>query len=103
MALTDDELLDFDHRALADFDLEAARRALAEHRDAYRAQLVTARWIDGWRERIERRRGEPTGDSEDWHDGFDFAARELAAHLRQGDFLPGGVLYEDDAGRTTSG
>ncbi len=29
-------------------------------------------------------------------EGFSSALRDVAAHCRQGDFLPGGVLYEDE-------
>jgi hypothetical protein len=52
MALTDDQLLDFDPDRLAHFDLDEARQTLAgEHGDIFRAQLVAAPWINGWRER----------------------------------------------------
>lgn len=93
MALTDDELLDFDHDRLAHFNLGDARQQLAESRDAFRSQLVAARWLDGWRERM----GEDASltHSADWQDGFNSALREVAAHLRQGDLIPGGVLHDE--------
>jgi len=98
MPLTDDDLFDFDHNRLDEFDLGAAQRRLAEQRDAYRAQLVAARWLDGWRERMEEDEG--SMQSEDWHEGFKYAMRETAAHLRQGDLLPGGVLHDEtDSGQ----
>jgi hypothetical protein len=93
MPLTDDELFGFDHSRHADFDAAAAKRRLAEQGGAYRAQLVAARWIDGWRERMEEDEG--SMQSEDWHEGFNYAMREIAAHLRQGDLLPGGVLHDE--------
>lgn len=100
MTLTDDQLLDFDHDQLAHFDLAVARDQLDKDRASYRPQLVLARWIDGWRERMAANEGGPARDQEQWIEGFDYAAREVAAHLRQGDFLPGGVLYEEtDSGR----
>lgn len=101
MALTDEQLLDFDHDRLAHFELDKAQQALSEQRDAYRPQLVLACWIDGWRERMAAHEKSPTGSNEEgWIDGFDYAARELAANLRQGDFLPGGVLHDEtDDGR----
>jgi hypothetical protein len=98
MPLTDDELFDFDHNRLDEFDLGAAQHRLAEKGDTYRTQLVAARWIDGWRERMEEDEG--SMQSEDWHEGFNYAMREIAAHLRQGDLLPGGVLHDEtDSGQ----
>lgn len=96
MALSDDDLLDFDHSRLADFELDRARRTLAEKGDVFRAQLVAARWIDGWRERVLE--SPPMGDNEDFRAGWDSALREVIAHLRQGDFVPGGVLYDEEMG-----
>lgn len=94
--MTDDQLLDFDHSRLAHFDLEEARSTLARLGDVYRAQLVAARWIDGWRDRMERRGESPTHlRSEDYDAGFDQALREVAAHLRQGDLVPGGILHDE--------
>jgi hypothetical protein len=95
MALTNKDLFDFDHARLADFDLARERQKLADQGPAYRAQLVTAKWIDGWRERMAKQKESPTAHDEDWYEGFDFAAREMAAHLRQGDLLPGGILHDE--------
>jgi hypothetical protein len=33
------------------------------------------------------------------YEGMEEALRDIAAHLRQGDLLPGGVLYEDTLAR----
>lgn len=87
MPLSDDELLDFDHKRLADFDLSRARKTLAEQPEAYRAQLVAARWIDGWRQRAAER-NVVMPHSDEWHEAFDEALREVVAHLRQGDLKP---------------
>jgi hypothetical protein len=95
MAFRDDELLEFDPSRMPDFDRLKALEALEEHGEVFRAQLVAARWIDGWRRRLEAHRGGPTS-SADFDDGVDFALREIVAHLRLGDFLPGGRLYEDE-------
>ncbi len=96
MALSDDQLLEFDAGQYASYDEAKAREALAgEHGDAYRAQLVAARWIEGWRRRTLA--GEPAG-SEDWVNGWDEALSEVVAHLRQGDLIPGGILYTDATG-----
>lgn len=93
VSLTDEDLFDFDQGRLAHFDLESAEGKLAEHGNAFRAQLVAARWIEGWRERMQEDEG--SLQSEDWRDGFDSALREVAAHLRQGDLIPGGVLHDE--------
>ena len=95
MPLTDDELFNFDHGRLADFDATKARERLARDDGTYRAQLVAALWIEGWREHMESDCNELTASSPDWHDGFEYATRELAAHLRQGDLLPKGVLHDE--------
>jgi hypothetical protein len=94
VTLSDDDLLDFDLKGLAGFQT-APRTLLEQHGDVYRSQLVMARWLDGYR---ERRAASSTGDS-----SFDAGARDtlydIAAHLRQGDFLPGGELYDDEQRR----
>jgi hypothetical protein len=100
MALSDDQLLEFDSGQYASYDEGKAREALAgEHGDAYRAQLVAARWVEGWRQRTLAE--DPVGSgarSEDWVRGWDDALREVVAHLRQGDLIPGGILYTDATG-----
>jgi hypothetical protein len=93
MPLTDDELFDFDHGSLVHFDLASAKGRLAEQGDTFRAQLVAARWIEGWRERVAE--DEMPTQSEDWREGFSSALREMTAHLRQGDLIPGGVLHDE--------
>jgi hypothetical protein len=100
MALTDDDLLAFDAGHYATYDEAKARDALAgEHGDAYRAQLVAARWIDAWRRRTLDAGAEALPDrSDDWIEGWEEALREVVAHLRQGDLIPGGVLYVDETG-----
>ena len=47
--LSDDELLDFETKRLADFNGKDARAWLDDptRHEVYRAQLVAARWIDG--------------------------------------------------------
>jgi hypothetical protein len=96
MALSDDQLLEFDAGTYATYDEAKARDTLAgEHGDAYRAQLVAARWIEGWRRRTLAE--EPAG-SEDWVKGWEEGLSEVVAHLRQGDLIPGGILYTDATG-----
>ena len=92
-SLADDDLLDFDHDRLAHFDLEEAKKQLVEQGEVYRSQLVAARWIEGWRERLEA--DESPVQSADWQEGYAQALREVTAHFRQGDLIPGGVLHEE--------
>jgi hypothetical protein len=94
MELTDEELFDFDPERLGSYHEEWVNEAFEKMPDLYRNHLTIAKWIDGWRERMNA--GGP-GDlrSEDFREGSDFALREIAAQLRQADFVPGGVLYED--------
>ena len=47
MRLTDEQLLDFDMKQLGGLD-RAPRTILAEFGDAYRYQLLAARWIQQW-------------------------------------------------------
>jgi hypothetical protein len=99
--LSDEQLFDFDQDRLVHFDLADAKQDLAKQGEAFRPQLVMARWIEGWRERMaENYEADPTevGDPKAWQDGFDYATRELAAHLRQGDFLPRGVIHDEEVG-----
>ena len=61
--------------------------------DAFRYQLIAAKHIHEWAERLERPSLaiiEP-----EQNEGFVKALREVAAHLRQGEYLPRGTLYED--------
>jgi hypothetical protein len=94
MPLTDEELFDFDRKRLGSYNKKWTDEVFAEMPDLYRNHLTIAKWIDGWRERM--RDGGP-GDlrSEEFRKGSAFALREIAAHLRQADFVPGGALYED--------
>lgn len=104
MDLTDEELLDFDtkqeqesgggHNLLAGLE-RAPRSLLKEHGDVYRAQLVAARHIEGWAKRQEEQRESPTTVDPTYNDGFVYALREITAHLRQGSYLPGGILHDE--------
>lgn len=95
MTLDDDRLLDFDAERLSHYDADEAHDTLAgEDGDLFRNHLLIAKWIDRW---IENMAGDVVyGDPEN-QQGFEQALRELAAHLRQGDFVPGGVLHDDIA------
>jgi hypothetical protein len=94
--LTDDELLDFDLTRLDGFET-APRTLLQRHGDLYRNHLVVARWLMRYHDDRSRRAvSAALGDrGTDFEKGALDSLRDIAAHLRQGDFLPGGRLYED--------
>lgn len=90
MDQSDEQLLNFDTNRLADWRPETAERALAgEHGSLYRNHLAIAHWIDGFAENLES--DEPT----EYNEGYVQGIREIAAHLRQADLLPTGVLFEN--------
>ncbi len=92
--LSDDELLAFDASEYADYEEAKARKALAEQREAYRPQLVAAHWIDSWLERLGE--GSPPFATEEEETGFRNALENMAAYMRQGDLIPGGVLHDQE-------
>lgn len=95
--LSDDELFDFDRSRLAHWDDAGPfARALSRASDLYRNHLIIAKWIDQWITGLEDMKQDPSlGEG---HEDFIQALREIAAHLRQADFLPGGVLYDEFVG-----
>ena len=95
MALSDEELLDFDERMVAKYDAAKARRALEEHGDAFRYQLIAARHMERWADSLEKSGG-PDVDKQ-FQAGYIRALREVSADLRQGDYLPGGLHHDDIA------
>ncbi len=48
VALTDDELNDFDRTQIVDWDPKDAQRARNDHPDLYRNHLTIAKMIDAW-------------------------------------------------------
>ena len=97
---SDDELLSFDASSYADYDEAKAREALSREPEAFRAQLLAAVWIDGWKERlVEHEENHRMSDVDDtFAEGVKYALGNLLAHLRQGDLLPTGVLINDEFG-----
>jgi hypothetical protein len=99
--VTDQQLLDFDWSGFASIDAERAHESVeGEDGDLYRNHLLIARWLDMWREGMERQAGRPAGSDPERQSGISYALTEVAAHLRQGDFLPGGKLHEQEQRRT---
>jgi hypothetical protein len=91
--LSDEELPGFDESLLAHFELGHAIEALERHGDAFRYQLVAARWAEEWADWLEN---DPAfAVANEYQSGYVRALREVTAHLRQCDFLPGAMIYED--------
>jgi hypothetical protein len=84
--LSEDQLLDFDRSRLASWSQERQHQALADHRELYLNHLTIAKHLDFWIGNLD---AQPSlhADQEE----FIAALREVAAHLRQGDYLPDGV------------
>lgn len=91
MTLDDQKLLDFDTSRLAAWDEVDTEQLLTEQPDLYRNHLVIAKWIDRWLEDMTHPSSGLEGKSEE---GFQEGLREISAHLRQGDLLPGGGVFE---------
>jgi hypothetical protein len=90
LVLSEEQLLDFDRSRLAGWSQEREDQALAEHRELFLNHLTIAMHLDFWIGNLDE---QPSlhADQEE----FTSALREVAAHLRQGDYLPDGVLYRE--------
>ncbi|MGW7073687.1 hypothetical protein ACWGII_39755 [Streptomyces sp. NPDC054855] len=90
MRHSDQELLDFDKTALADWD-EGRSQAALEGEDAalYRNHLHIAMHLDQWAGR-EQERGKGSSDEERHSAGYVRALEDVAAFLRQAYYLPEG-------------
>lgn len=88
---SDVELLNFDTSMLADWDEGRAQAALNGEAGAlYRNHLHIAMHLDQWAERVGQW---DVGDTNAPRmEGFKQALEEVAAHLRQTDYLPEGSL-----------
>jgi hypothetical protein len=94
MDITDEQLLDFDKERLAHWRPEDAERVLAgDDADLYRNHLAIAKWIDGYAERLED--GEFAEKPTEFNRGYVKGIREIAAHLRQADLMPEGLLIKE--------
>ena len=88
--ISDEDLLDFDTARLAGMTTgRTPRKLLYLHGDLYRHQLVMARHLELWARRQSEVR------LTEFQDGFMDALTDIAAHLRQGDYLPDGKLYRE--------
>ncbi|OMC28876.1 hypothetical protein [Mycobacterium colombiense] len=83
------DIFDFDAEDLATYDQSDIDKILVEQPGLYINHLRIARSIDGWASRLEERGG---GINADFQRGYQQALREIAAHLRQGDYVEGGAM-----------
>ncbi len=94
MAVSDKDLLTFDEKRLPRYNRAKAQRDLKKHGNAFRYQLVIARQLEQWAEMDAVAAKSPTSDKT-WLAGHADALRDVAVRLRQGDYLPGGALYDE--------
>jgi len=86
-------MFNFDESDLMMFEPERVEEVLRAHPAIYVNHLMMARHLDAWALRLVE---QPIGDAEGRSnaEGFAEGLREVAAHLRQGDYAPGGGFYD---------
>jgi hypothetical protein len=87
----DEILLDFDHSDYPEWNQHTSDLLLVEQPEVYRNHLAIANWLEGFAARMT----EAQDLDEEWREGHAAALHDIAAHLRQGDFVPGRAMYED--------
>lgn len=83
------DIFDFDPDQLADYNPDKIATILIEQPALYMNHLRIARSIRGWASRV---RETAAGDDNAFRRGYEQALREVAAHLRQGDYVEGGEM-----------
>ncbi|MEH3157296.1 MAG: hypothetical protein PGN29_19085 [Gordonia paraffinivorans] len=87
------DYLSFDRDNLADFDQERLDQALADKPELTENHLKIALSLETWADNFEHDVAErPSMEDSDYNRGYREALREVAAHLRQCDYLPGGDM-----------
>ena len=97
--LTDNHLLAFNVSPVPGTAPADAHRLLHEHGEVFRAQLIAAHWLESYLKSRKTSKDEtawPRRSNDERDAGYEAAVRDIVAHLRQGDFLPGGSLYEEE-------
>ncbi|WP_020111604.1 hypothetical protein [Rhodococcus sp. 114MFTsu3.1] len=80
----------FDTDELASYDQTTVDQALRDHPAIYLNHLEIAEHLDAWAEAIDKDHTQPPNS-----DGaYQTAIREIAAHLRQADYVPGGSMLD---------
>ena len=86
-------IFDFDETGLANYRPEKIDKILIEQPALYANHLRIAQLLDGWATRLETGKLSTTGiDNDQSQQGFIRALREVAAHLRQGNYVEGGYM-----------
>jgi hypothetical protein len=86
---SDNEPFDLDRDELMTWWQDRFDRLLVEHPDRFWQQLALAKAFERWSLAFEQR----VDLKEKVYQGFNIALLEIAALLRQGDFMPGGQMY----------
>jgi hypothetical protein len=86
--------LNFDTSNLSSFDLEAAEQLLQEQPELYKNHLLIASYLEQYAGRIRDTASSLPG-SRELNEGYADGMTDIAAHLRQGDFVEGGVLLRE--------
>jgi hypothetical protein len=90
------EIFDFDVERLADYNPARIDQVLDEHPALYINHLTVADHIAGWAERMVPLIEEDMAtDGSEFNRGYAKALREVAAHLRQGDYVPSGAFMQE--------
>jgi len=83
------DIFDFDVERLGCYEPADIDKILVEQPALYINHLRVARSISGWASRLETDHGSST---DEFQKGYAKALREVAAHLRQGDYVEGGAM-----------
>jgi hypothetical protein len=86
------DIFDFNADNLASYDQAGIDEILIEQPALYINHLRIARSIVGWASRLRTGRYSTSGEVDDFQRGYIQALREIAAHLRQGDYVEGGSM-----------
>ena len=91
-------VFDFDANELSLYEPEGIDEVLIEQPALYLNHLRIARSLDAWAKRLETGQFS-TGpfDEDKYQRGWARALREVAAHLRQAEYVEGGYLLAPDA------
>ena len=84
------EIFDFDESRLALYIPEDMNEQLKSQPSLFVNHLRIAKHLDGWADRQEKET--QLGEK---YEHFTAALREVAAHLRQGDYLEGGAFMSE--------
>ena len=86
-------IFDFDETGLPNYQPEKIDKILIEQPALYANHLRIAHHLDGWATSLETGKLSTTGiDNDQSQQGFIRALREVAAHLRQGNYVEGGYM-----------